>query len=118
MKKPFAALIRSAREARGESQATVARRLRFDRQAISLVEKGRASFTRMLDCCRALGLEVRLTVGKKTLTLVHAMDPDERAEIEANIDWFSRLKPLDRLRVHDIHRKADEILRKAASRGR
>ncbi len=55
-----------------------------------------------------------LQIAGRTVTLVHAIDPEERREIEANIEWYSRLKPADRLRVAARNLDATERLRKAA----
>ncbi len=53
----------------------------------------------MVSACRALGVSVEIRIQGKVIPLVHAIDPLERREIEANLDWFSHLSPLDRLRT-------------------
>lgn len=118
MKNRLAELLREARKARGETQAAVADRLGMSQQLLSRIERGEASLEKILGLCRGLGLEVTLCLGRRAMTLVHPIDPDERREIEANIAWFSRLKPEERLRTAARNLRAAQRLIEGARRGR
>jgi len=115
MKKEIGSLLRRRRRARGESQAEVAARLGASQQLVSDIERGRTGIDAMLEACRALGIGASVRIGDESFTLVHEMDPRERREIEANLDWFSRLSPAERLRTMHRHRLALLKLRAAAA---
>jgi transcriptional regulator with XRE-family HTH domain len=107
--------LRDSRRKRNESQAVIAGRAGISQQLVSRVEGGRGSIEQVLTLCRAIGIPVEFRIGRRKVPLVHALDPEERREIEANIDWFSRLSPGDRLRAARLHLMAIERLRKAAA---
>ncbi len=99
MKKMIAARLRKIRRDRGESQGEVAARLGISQQLLSRIERGETALEHLLGECRALGVAAEIRIGDEVFPWVHAMDPRERCEIEANLDWFSRLSPGDRLRA-------------------
>lgn len=111
-------ILRQARLKRGESQAKVAQRLGVSQQLVSRIERRGGSLRQIALLSRGLGLHLAVQIGDQTVTLVHPIDPDERKEIEANIAWFSRLAPVDRLRVSAIHFQAAQVLQEAGRRGR
>ena len=110
MKKEIARILQEARERRRESQAQLADRLGVTRQLLSRIERGQGSLEKVADLCRALGLRVALEIGNRSVVLVHPIDPEERKEIEANLDWFSRLSPERRLTVAAEHARAARAL--------
>jgi transcriptional regulator with XRE-family HTH domain len=103
MKKEMGRQFRRIRRSRGESQAEVAARLGASQQLVSAIERGRSTIDHMMQACRALGIAGEIRIGDEVFPVAHAMDPRERREIEANLDWFSRLSPGDRLRT--MHRQ-------------
>ena len=105
-----------ARKRLGLTQAELGRRLGVSQQLIARVEGGGGGLAQVARVCRALGLALQVTLDGVTRTLVHALNPDERREIEANIDWFSRLPPLTRLKTIAQHVKTIERLKKAVRR--
>ena len=111
-------VLRKHRRQRRESQAQVAQRLGTSQQLVSRIEQGGGSLEQVLRLCRATGLEFTMEIGGRRLTLVHPLDPEERKEIEANIDWFARIEPASRLRVIARHVDASSRLKKAASHGK
>ncbi len=111
-------VIGGARSKRGETQAQVADRLGVSQQLISRLERGRGNLHQLMRLCRGLGVRLSLQVGEETVTLVHPIDPEERQEIEANIAWFSRLAPADRLRTIRRHVAALERLRASTDHGK
>jgi len=115
MKKCFLEEIRTVRRQRHESQSRVAQRLGVSQQVVSQVERGKGSIEQLAKLCRGLGIPLELRIGRQARTLVHPLDPDERQEIEANIAWFSRLEPADRLQAIREHVRAVAVLRKAAA---
>jgi len=118
MNEEIGSLLRTARRERKETQAAFARRLGLSQQLVSRAERGECSLSTLIRLSGGLGLPLSLQIADRTVTLVHALDPGERREIEANIEWYSRLKPADRLRVAARNFKATERLRRAARRGR
>ena len=106
--------LREARRRRGESQAELAARLGTSQQTVSRWEKGDGSIDEIVGLCRALGVGARFEVGDARFVLVHEMDPEERKEIEANIDWFQRLSPDRRLEVIADHVRELRELQTAA----
>ena len=114
----FASQIRAARKARGESQSDVARRLGVSQQWVSRLESGRGGLGQAVEICKAYGLRLEVRLGDTTATVVYPIDPAERREIEANLEWFSRLTPAQRLRAIEQHVKAARRLQGAAQGGR
>ena len=107
--------LKLARRRRGMSQAEVARRLGVTQQAVSLLEGGEGGLRQIVRYSKAIGTTLAVEVGNVRAVLVHRIDPSERREIEANIEWFSRLDPLGRLRATEGHVRAAQRLRRAAS---
>ncbi|MBI4601760.1 MAG: helix-turn-helix domain-containing protein [Planctomycetes bacterium] len=105
-----------ARKRLGLTQAELGKRLGVSQQLIARIEGGGGSLDQVARVCRALGLALEVTLDGVTKTLVHALNPDERREIEANIDWFSRLPPLARLKTIARHVKTIERLKKGMKR--
>jgi transcriptional regulator with XRE-family HTH domain len=105
--------IRQARRRQGATQAQLAERLGVTQQLVSSVERGRGGLKQVVHVCRGLGLPLRIQVGDASIVLAHALDPEERKEIEANIDWFSGLPAGKRLRTVRLHVEAAERLRRA-----
>jgi transcriptional regulator with XRE-family HTH domain len=117
VKKEIARILKEAREERGESQAQLAERLGVTQQLVSRIERGQGSLEKVADLCRALGLRLALQIGGRSVVLVHPIHPEERKEIEENIDWYERLSPVDRLRVNARNYEDLELLMKAGRRG-
>lgn len=114
----FAHIFRAARKARGESQRDVARRLGVSQQWVSRLERGRVGLEQASEICKAYGLGLEIRLGDAVRTAVYPIDPAERREIEANLDWFSRLPPARRLRTIEQHVRAARRLQGAADDGR
>jgi transcriptional regulator with XRE-family HTH domain len=110
--------LRRHRRLRGDSQARVAERLGTSQQIVSRIERGQASIEQVAKLCRAVGLRLALEIGETRVTLAHPIDPEERRQIEANIDWFQRNEPGKRLRVMARHVEAALRLQRAASHGK
>jgi transcriptional regulator with XRE-family HTH domain len=110
--------LRKHRRLRGDSQARVAERLGASQQIVSRIERGQASLEQVVKLCKAMGLRLAIEIGETRLTLVHPIDPEERRQIEANIDWFQRIEPGRRLRVIARHVKAALRLQRAACHGK
>ena len=117
MENRIGSILRQARRRRGLSQAEVAEALGVAQQQVSSVERGHGGIEQVAKVCRALGLHLALEIDGRRVTIVHPIDPAERAAIEANIDWFSRLSPARRLRAIAGHVEASRRLREHAVRG-
>ena len=72
----------------------------------------------LIRLCRDYGIRLDIDLDGRAKTLVYPMDREERNEIEANIEWFSRLGPAERLRTIEQHMAAAARLRGAAIDGR
>ena len=110
--------LRRHRRLRGDSQARVAERLGASQQLVSRIERGQASLEQVAKLCKAIGLRLALEIGETRVILAHPIDPEERRQIEANIDWFQRIEPGRRLRVIARHVKAALRLQRAACHGK
>ena len=109
--------IREARKSRGESQEDLAHRVGLSRETVAGIESGEGALNEFILVCKALGVRLEVKLGERTETLVFPLDPEERREIEANIDWFSRLEPAERLRTMARHLESARRLREAGLRG-
>ena len=108
----FSRLIRQKRRRRHETQGDVAARLDVSQQLVSRMEAGRCNWEQFVQLARALGLGLEIRLGGQAERVVYPLDPRERREIEANIDWLSRLPPVERLRTIALHVDAANRLRK------
>jgi len=114
----FSRLIQQTRRRLGESQADVARRVGVSQQLVSRIEAGGGSWEQLVGLAKTLGLGVEIRLGGQSEWAAYPLDADERREIEANIDWFSRRPPLERLRAIAQHMKAARQLQELGRHGR